>query len=223
MKRIGFLIVFTSLFVLIGCQQPSEKVLRYDENKEIIGEEKDEIIGEVSDTIYESIDRSNSNSEEIFLEHLDANGAEVVPPEGRYMISGGQSGRILVYDENDVLMFEAVRDDFQGVGGITIDLNGSHKVYVDGVEFAHIMPVPTQISNELTTGIWEVGTDIEAGTYEVSTEFGFGDIQLFEEGESPRLYEILGGSSDSTIELDLKEGQKVKINGVSALTFEPRT
>lgn len=73
MKQMYFLIiVLICLFVLAGCSQnspKSKKVLSYQENSEIIGEEKEEIIGEISDTMYESIDRSNAEAEEIVIGH----------------------------------------------------------------------------------------------------------------------------------------------------------
>ncbi|MFD2043483.1 hypothetical protein ACFSTA_03735 [Ornithinibacillus salinisoli] len=226
MKRIVLLIFIACLFVLSGCQQqPSEKVLRYQENSEIIGTEKDEIIGEISDTIYESIDRSNSGAEEVVLFPIDREGEDIILPEGRYMITGGQSGNVIVNDEHGVLLFHGILDQAYGVASVTVDVNGSHSVHVDGLEEASITPVTTQLSNQLSTGIWEVGKDIEEGDYSVMADSGyaFGDLQIFEEGESTKVYEIIDSSPDSKIKVHLQDGQKIKITGVSNLQFEPQS
>ena len=236
MKRMLLLIFIASLFVLIGWgQQPSEKLQAYQENNEIIGSEKDEIIGEVSETIYDTIDRSNSKAEEIFIGPIEGLGEDVTPPEGRYRISTGeppvtedgavmmvpQSGRVLVYDVAGVLLLSEIID-YSFVGSVTLDLDGSHTVHIDGLDDAMIIPVDTVVSNDLSAGIWEVGKDIEAGNYSVfPTEFGFGDLQIFEKGKSPRLFEFLDTTPDTAVEVELKEGQKLKVSSLYSLTFEP--
>lgn len=231
MKRMLFLIFISSLFVLIGCnEEPPEKVLRYQENNEIIGPEKDEIIGEISDTIYDSIDRSNAKATEIFIHPIEAPGEEVIPPEGRYTIGPGmntdgsystQSGRVVVYDEDDVILIEEVLSDL--VSSVSVDLNGSHTVHVDGFTQAILTPVDTEMSNELYAGIWEVGKDIEAGNYSVHSEYGFGDLEIFEEGQPPRVFEILNTTPESMIDVQLKDGQKLKITGIAGIQFEPQS
>ncbi|WP_188734472.1 hypothetical protein [Oceanobacillus neutriphilus] len=234
MKQIYFLIVLICLFVLIGCSQQSsksEKVLSYQENSEIIGEEKEEIVGEVSDTMYESIDRSNAEAEEFIIGPVSREGEEITPPEGRYNVGFGfsddfQSGRVLVYDEEDTLLIEALLDDGYGLRSITVDLNGSHTVYTDGVEELILIPKETKSSNELTTGISEVGKDIEPGNYSVATDLedGIGYLEIFEEGEQPQVFEVLINPLEPDIDVELKEGQKVKITGfLSGLQFEPQS
>ncbi|MFD1449614.1 hypothetical protein [Oceanobacillus sojae] len=235
-KQMYFLIiVLICLFVLAGCSQnspKSKKVLSYQENSEIIGEEKEEIIGEISDTMYESIDRSNAEAEEIVIGPLPREGEEITPPEGRYSIGISpedyyQSGRVLVYDEEDMLLIEALVDGYYGVSSITVDLNGSHTVYADGIDELILIPEETNSSNELTAGISEVGKDIEPGNYSVVTdsEYGMGYLEIFEEGEQPQVFEVLIDPLEPDIDVELKEGQKVKItgwNGLYTLQFEPQ-
>lgn len=64
--------------------------------------------------------------------------------------------------------------------------------------------------NELTAGIWEVGKDIEAGNYSVipGTDFAFGYLQIFEEGEPPRVFEFLNGPPKSGMDIQLKDDRK---------------
>lgn len=230
MKQALFLIIAFCLFILIGCsEEPSEKVLLYQDNNEIIGPEKDELIGNISATIYHSIDRSNAEAEEIAISPIELLGEKVVPAEGRYTIAAGefhnvpQSGRVLVYDEDDQLLIDELLDYGYGIGSVTVDLNGSHTVHVDGIDYAIITPVATEFSNELTAGIWEVGKDIEAGDYSVipSTDFAFGYLHILEEGEPPRVFEFLDSSAESRIEVQLKDGQRLKISNLNLLQFDP--
>ena len=233
MKRMFLFLFISYLFVLIGCSpEPSEKVSRYQENNEIIGEEREDLIGEISDTIYHSVDRSNSDAEELMISPPDRKGESIIPSEGRYTISAGvfedppQSGRLLVYDENEVLLIDELLDFSYGVSSVTVDLNGSHTVHVDGLDQAFLTPVATEISNELTAGIWEVGKDIEAGSYAViPADFSFGYLQIFEEGELPRVFEFLNSSPESAInvQLQLKDGQKLKISRLEMLQFEEQS
>ncbi|WP_096270237.1 LptM family lipoprotein [Paucisalibacillus globulus] len=229
MKRVLFLVLIIGLFALSGCgQEPSEIVLAYQENSEIIGSEKDSIIGEVSDTIYDSIDRSNAKAEEIFLGPIEGQGVDITPPEGRYRISADmppdgmpQSGRILVHDEEGVLLLSEIID-YSFAGSVTVDLSGSHTVHIDGLDYAMLIPEETKVSDDLSAGIWEVGKDIAAGNYSIfPTDYGFGDLQIFEEGKSPRLFEFLNTSPETAVELELKEGQKLKITGIYSLKFKP--
>lgn len=229
MKRLLFLCFITCLFVLVGCsEQPSEKVLRYQENNEIIDKEKDEIIGEVSDTIYITIDRSNAEAEEIIVSPVVKDMPDIIPKEGRYSIAplwsevmAPQSGRVLVYDQDNVLLVSEVFDSWYGVESVTVDLNGSHSVHLDGINEAIITPVETQFSNQLSAGIWEVGKDIEAGEYSVyASEYGVGDLHVYEEGKSPRVFEFLDASSK--VDIQLIEGQRLRVSGLSLLEFEAK-
>ncbi len=128
-----------------------------------------------------------------------------------------QSGRVVVSDENGVILLEEVLG-LGGVERVTLNLNGSHEVYFDGLDWAYLTPVPTEQLNELTAGIWEVGADIAAGSYTVNApyDYVFGYLHIFEEDSNPRIFELLDNSS---INLDLKEGQILKISGVYSLQF----
>lgn len=230
MKQVIFLIIAFCLFVLTGCsEEPSEKVKLYEENNEIIGSENEELIGDISETIYNSIDRSNAEAEGIELSPIELLGEELVPAEGRYRIAAGeyhgvpQSGRVLVSDKDGKLLIDELLDYGYGISSVTVDLDGTHMVHVDGIDYVVITPVATELSNELTAGIWEVGKDIEAGAYSVipAPDFSVGYLQIFEEGETPRVFEFLDASPNSKIEVQLKDGQIIKISSLNMLQFEP--
>lgn len=223
MRKVIISTFIASLFVLNGCsQQLSDKVLSYQENFEIIGAEREEIIGNISDTIYESIDRSNSEATNVIVDPILQEGNDVTLPEGRYEIVAQIAGNVFVRDEQGELLFrDIIAPPPFGVGKVTVNVNGKHTIHVDGFEQAFITPVPTQLSNELSPGIWEVGKDIEAGSYSVTGD-GFGYLQIFEQGESPKVFEVLGDSSQ-TIAIHLKDGQKLKITRVSTVQFSKET
>lgn len=229
-QRLFVLLSLSFTILLVGCnQEPTEKVQAYEDNFEILGEERDALIGDVSETIYESIDRDHTDLEEIIVFPIDKLGNQVTPPAGRYRISTAEvghtyapeSGRIVIYDENDKLLVDELYDYSYGVGSVTVDLNGSHTVHADGIDSLLLRPVETEFATDLHAGIYEVGRDIEAGAYEIMAELGFGYLQVFEEEKEPRVFEILNTSPVSNIKLDLEDGQKVKISGIALVHFFP--
>lgn len=226
MKQILFPMTLICIILLAGCggeKEASEKVLIYQENNEIIGEERDELVGEISPTIYEKIVRSNEGLEEIMLFPVERPGESVTPPAGRYTLQMVPvTGRVAIYDENDIPLLDEVIDGTQGAETVTVSLNGSHTVHVSGMMTVYLRPAQTELSSTLNAGIWEVGVDIEPGNYTVTapTDIEMGYLQIFEEGKKPRVFEIINNPTRSTVEVDLEEGQILKITQIRYLNFE---
>lgn len=225
MRKSLFLYLILVLGIIAGCNKtPSESVLLYQENNEITGEEREELVSEISPTIYESIDRSNEEAEEILISPIERPGESVTPPPGRYKLHIGemyapQSGRVYVYDEDEKPLLEETIGVF-GISEVNVSLNGSHTVYVNGLLKLQISPVDTEPSNILTAGIWEVGKDIPPGTYSVFNEgYGIGDLYIFENGKEPRVFEVIDHPTKDPIEVELMENQIIKISGLDALGF----
>lgn len=217
MKRI---VIVTCLLFLAGCQAPSEQSLQYQENYEITGKEKEEILKNTSDSIYISINRDNTKAQEETIDAIYNEGKDVLLPEGRYQITGRLTGNVFIYDEQESLLFhDLIAPPPLGVESITVDMDGRNILHVDGFEQVNIIPVDTKLSTELTTGIWEVGKDIKAGTYSV-TGNDLGYLEVFEQGAPPRIYEVIGGESQSETDLELKNGQKLRITGLLNVQFE---
>lgn len=217
MKRI---MVVICLLILSGCQALSEEALQYQENYEIIGNEKEKMLENTSHVIYKSIDRENSKAKEITIDAIYKEGKNVIPTEGRYQITGQLTGNVYIYDEEDNLLFhDLIAPNPLGVESITIDLDGTNILHVDGFDQVNVMPVSTQLLKELTPGIWEVGKDIQAGNYSVTGE-GFGYLEVFEQGKVPRIYEVIGGESQTKTELSLQDGQKLRITKLVKVKFE---
>lgn len=217
------------LFVMAGCEQeafqnsPSEKVLRYEENFEIIGSEKDNLIGKLNPALFKTSDRSNALAEEVQLPFVPREGEEVKLPSGRYSITGSPTGNVFITDGSGNLLLREIVGSYAGVGTLTVDIDETYTIRVDaGYETVSILPVETQLSTELTAGIWEVGLDIEAGDYKVTTPYGLGYLHVLDKNDDPKVYELIGGTFSSTkSSLHLKEGQKLRITELSSIQFQP--
>ena len=217
-----------ALFVMAGCEHgafqdtPSEKVLRYEENFEIIGSEKDNLIGKVIPSLFKTSDRSNALAEEVQLPVVPHEGKEVKLPSGRYSITGSPTGNVFILDGNGELLLREIVGSYAGVGTLTVDIDETYAIRVDGgYDSVSIIPVATQLSTELTAGIWEVGLDIEAGDYKVTTPYGLGYLQVLDKNDDPKVYELIGGKYSSTkSSLHLKKGQKLRITGLSSIQFQ---
>ena len=218
------------LLVLTGCGRilnaPTfNNMTAHEKNSEIVGEEKDEIVGSVSQTIFDTVDRDNSKGQEIATGEIEKSGMEINVPEGRYEIFAGNAGNVFIYDELGDLLIREMFDRFYGVDStLTVDLGAGHTIFFDGgLDGATVRHAETKVSNNLTPGIWEVGFDIEAGDYTVTTDNRLvGYLQIFEPDKEVRVYELVGGGSVQTkSEVRLVDGQKLKITGVSHVQFKP--
>lgn len=223
----GILLLFV-VVLLGGCNRylnaPSfNHMTVVEKNSELVGDEKEEIVGNVSKTIFDSIDRSNSNAESVETGVIEKTGMEIQVSEGRYLIFAGPAGNVFIYDDEGDLLIRELFDTMSGASSLTVDLSEQHTLFFDGgLEGATIRPAETLISNELTPGIWEVGKDIQEGTYSISIEYGIGHLQIFELDEEVRVYELIGGDYTQTESMvQLVDGQKLKITGVPLVQFEP--
>lgn len=151
-------------------------------------------------------------------------------PEGRYVITGAQGGLITILDEAGNIWLKEMLLGMED--SITVSLLETDTVHADAGFDEYVSIAKAEESDEplLTRGIWEVGIDIEPGTYKFFSDHGYGFIQVFEEGKSPRVYEIIGDSSNEQEEEQLEEididlykqitietGQKIRITGVPVM------
>lgn len=220
-------VIAVSLLLLSGCHplQKSEttKVGPYEANFEIVGDEKDALIGTVNPAIFNTVNRSNENAEQVDRDIFTKEGERVTLQPGRYSITGSPVGNIFIYDEKGDLIIREIVGHSGGVGSLTIDVDDTYAIFADG-GYNHVsfVPVPTELSTDLNAGIWEVGLDIEAGEYIFSSEHGMGYLEIHEKGVDPVLYEVIGGNEmGSQSRVKLKDGQKLRITGISLLNFKP--
>ena len=229
-KGMSIAILLFVLFVLVGCEQvlnaPSfNNMTAREKNSEIIGEERDKIVGKVSQTIFDAVDRDKSKGQSIGVVDIPKSGKRAFVSEGRYEISTGDSGNVVVYDLQGDPLISEMFDRFYGVdNSVTVNIGREHTIYFDGgIHGAEVRHAETQLSNNLTPGIWEVGIDIEAGAYTVTTEDRLvGYLQIFEPDKEVRVFELVGGGAIQTkSEVQLVDGQILKITGVKQVHFEP--
>lgn len=222
----NFIAVFGSLLLLSGChnlQGSNQEISNaYADNYEISGTTRDDIIGTVSPAIYTTVDRSNKEAKRKYGPVSSKKGVKLSLETGRYIITGHPTGRVFIYDEDGNLLVQEIVGDKVGVPALTADIDSSFSVVMDGgYDIVTIEPVKTKLSTELAPGIWDVGLDIAPGHYTISTPYGYGFVQIFEQGEEPRLFELTAGElTNSQSRVQLKEGQKVRVSKVSIVNFE---
>ncbi|MCG3419555.1 hypothetical protein [Oceanobacillus jordanicus] len=222
--------LFISLLFLSGCTSPvsqaapSEEAKSYQENHEIIGDEKEEMLEEmnISETIFEISDRDKTDEEMEADNSFDVvNKEEFTLPAGRYWFTGEISGNIFIYDEEGQLLIHEIIG-YPGVLGFFADVNESHTIKIDGLETASaFLGWEKETSTELDAGIWHVGTDIEPGSYTISAAGGFGHVIILDPNGETQVFEMIGSRSVSTeSEIELKEGQVVRVTGISSVEIE---
>ena len=223
-EKYTMMLCFLCIFLLLnGCHlkdtPPSEEITRYETNFEIIGSEKGSMLEDVSEAIFKTSDRSNQSAEEVQIADVDK--GDITVPSGRYTIVGERTGNVYIHDENGGLLFHDIVGSPYGVESITVDLDETYTIHMDGFEYAAVIPAPTELSTELTAGIWHVGKDIEAGSYTISAPYGFGYLQIFDPETSPQVYEVISNQFATTnSKVRLKEGQKLRITNISAIEFD---
>lgn len=221
------MLLMMSGLLLVGCSRyinaPTfQNVTPAEKNGEMMGIEKDVLVGEMSDTIFEEIDRSFKMEEPLETGVIEKSGMEVKVPEGRYTIYGGRAGSVSIYDEQGKSLMKETFDQYYGVMSLTVDLSERHTIFFNGgFEGATITYPEERVPNELTTGIWSVGEDIDAGEYLFSTSGLIGYVQVFERGKEVRVYELLGREpANSKSNIRLENGQKIKLTGASSFYYE---
>lgn len=226
--QVVLIVIFVCMLILSGCHNlhgnKSEMIRSaYADNYEITGTAKDKIIGMVHPAIFTTVDRSNSEAKSTYGPMPSKKGAKITIESGRYVLTGNPSGNIYIYDQDDNLLVREIVGDKAGVPTLTADIDSAFSIVFDGgYNTVTIQPVKTELSTELTTGIWDVGMDIEPGDYTISIPYGYGFVQIFEEGKDPQLFEMMGGELTGTqSQVQLKEGQKVRISKVPMVVFEP--
>ncbi|WP_252502477.1 hypothetical protein [Sporosarcina sp. Marseille-Q4943] len=222
-----FLLFAACLCTLAGCHPlqgaGNEKNVSYERNFEIIGPERDELIGNVNQALFNTVDRSNERIGESTAPIMSKDGKRFSLLSGRYLLHGYPVGNVFIYDKKGDLIIREIVGGSGGVRSLTMDIDKTYSIHVDG-GYAAITaePHPTMFSNELTAGIWEVGLDIEAGDYVVTSPWGLGYLEIHDKGEEPRLYEIIGGDGiKSESRVTLTDGQILRITKVSMVEFAP--
>lgn len=249
MRRI--IIIFGLLFLMSGCTlladtEQTEETLAYKANYEIIGKEKDELIGDPHPELFEPSIKELDFDDYLYIEYKARKPFQL--STGRYEIRGTGTGYVYLYDENGELVYREYMA--YGMEKIEVDIKDSYDFRFNGLESVLLVKIEPELKTELTPGIYEVGTHIPPGEYEV-TGTGFGYIKVFSDKDDAKLFEVIGDigsilssdyyyygpveddnddeSEDEGEELDsitqsiitFTEGQKVIISGISKVSLNP--
>ncbi|MCM3759126.1 hypothetical protein M3197_16950 [Sporosarcina aquimarina] len=223
----GGVLVFVCL-LLSGCQAKqiptSDQIFLYEQNFELTGDEKDELIKPVNPAIFTSVDRNNPEAEAVSVPVVPKTGEDLKLKTGRYMITGYPTGNISIFDSEGEQILREIVGDYAGATSLTVSVEESYTVRADGgYDSINIFTAPTSLNTDLSAGIWEVGTDIKAGTYTISLDQGYGYLQILEKEKDSILYELIGGTIGRTESIvKLKKGQWLRVTDTSLITFLPK-
>ncbi|MGG0642422.1 hypothetical protein ABE021_00570 [Sporosarcina gallistercoris] len=225
--RNGGMMLFVCVLVA-GCQAKqtpaTEQTVRYEQNSEVTGDEKEELIKSVNPAIFTTVDRNNREAQAVSVPVVPKSGKVLKLKTGRYMISGYPTGNISIFDSEGELILREIVGDYAGARSLTVSVEESYTIQADGgYDSVEVVLSPTSLLTELTAGVWEVGTDIQAGTYTISLDHGYGYLQILEKEKDTILYELIGGTigrTESTVKL--KMGQWLRVTDASLITFRPQ-
>lgn len=152
-------------------------------------------------------------------------GQDVAP--GRYVITcpEGESGNISASSAKDPLALNEILGTALGLGvpSVTTDLTDGEEIKISGLSAVTFTPATTELRTSLSAGDWEVGLDVEAGNYIVTPAAGeSGNFALYSKSGFPETIEILGdagGLGVPNVTVELEDGQKIAIAGLSEVTF----
>ncbi|WP_080145841.1 hypothetical protein [Marinilactibacillus piezotolerans] len=234
--RIGFLIFLGSL--LSGCagftglrtplydgepvQYNEEAAEIYEERQEVTGDEKAYYFRyELSPDLWEPA-LSFTEAEPIILEEGTYEvGTDL--PAGRAVLQGADSefaphlriihvGNITIYDDQEKVYFESLFNDASGIKYATVDLKLGHTVEVIGdspeITVSYTESALPASGNQLIAGQYEVGKQIEPGTYQLANIQAPRKTILYwlQQGlENPRVIELIPSGGLLTEEVLLEQ------------------
>lgn len=187
-------------------QVDEEAVAAYRDHREIIGENKKLYLKESFSPSLNEPALEFTGEDSILLESGQYTIGEDLPA-GRVYMRGADSnfapdqriihvGTMTIMDEEDNLYFETLFNDAAGIKEAYIDLREGHMIEVVGenpeiiVNYEDSMQVDT--NTILITGQYEVGKQIDSGTYEIANVLtpGVGIMYWFQGDEMPRVIEL---------------------------------
>jgi len=148
-------------------------------------------------------------------------------PAGRYSATTPEHsfGSVIVYELDsrvpEVSEIIGVFSETAYVESIALTLTENQEIKLDGSALRSVLftPLETKFRSELTTGIWEVGLDIEPGTYNASSKEGLlGSITILEDTEPIASERFTDDRKSSVVTLEL--GQLIRISRIPTVVFD---
>lgn len=222
-------LLFISSIVLAACGSEQEAANEADSEEPASTEMEKE---ESEENEEESADAAETVEGAVTLNDGTVTVGEDLPA-GRYLITGKEVGNFTIENNEDrnYSTLEILENEEEGLGmgvpNLTLDLIEGQDIQLEGMEETTFTPVKERsVSNVLTTGTWEVGTDVEPGNYTVTTTGEkSGKIMVYDAGEKlPAVMEPIdpdGELGAESLDVELKEGQTVIVSTSPELSFEP--
>ncbi|TSB47352.1 hypothetical protein [Alkalicoccobacillus porphyridii] len=219
------------LVFLLGCQSKTDEAEAYEENGELLNEEKAEILERFGEPRPETSERPAASPDDSIVIEMEQDEMlhELQVPTGRYaiadggwMIEGGEgsAGNVYIHSEEGELLFhDTLYGPFYSTYVIAMTLEETDTVSFDGLQALVLQPLATEYTSELFSGVWEVGLDIEPGTYQITPNVaGIANLELFTAGAEPRVFEIIGLEAEGQEQMDEMPEDTVEATSVT-LTF----
>lgn len=156
-------------------------------------------------------------------------GSWTVPEEiqpGHYTITAeAGSGNLFIYDEKDNLETNEMlgSDTDLYIDSYTTYLEDGYRIEISGIDSVLLTPTDPTLSTSKGSGIYIVGQDIPAGSYNATAVSGSGNFFVYSSAGRLKTNEMLGvGDTDfyvSKVKVTLKDGDVVEISGLNQVDF----
>ena len=153
-------------------------------------------------------------------------------PAGRYLATTVEHsfGSVTVYELGTKVpevseILGVFAEEIAYVESIALTLVEEQEIKIDGIQLKEVIfsPLQTELRTELTTGVWEVGLDIEPGIYRVSSKDGLGGSITLLDGYDPVGRERLGNdeaTNKPSAVMTLHSGQTIRIARIPTVVFD---
>ncbi|MBU5305179.1 hypothetical protein [Eubacterium callanderi] len=148
-------------------------------------------------------------------------GTDVMP--GKYTITASAgSGNFVIKNKNGSLMTNEVLGDGQfGVTSVETYLADGDSIEISGIDAVAFTPTEPVLKTTLGSGLYLVGRDIPAGSYDASATSGSGNFIIYSSSGTLKTNEILGGDYGvSRVKVDLKDNDIVTISGIEEMILQ---
>jgi hypothetical protein len=169
----------------------------------------------------ESYVRDNSSAVHVILGNGEFVVGDAIAP-GRYTITASGFGNLVINSGIEQVINEMLGSGDHGVPSVTVSLKRGDVVEISGVEHVEFTPTIDQLLTTLTTGIWVVGIDIEAGTFDVTTENSTGNLIIRSPLGRVHTNAIISdqGFGMETMSVTLEDGDTIMIISLKHVNFE---
>lgn len=148
-------------------------------------------------------------------------GKDIMP--GYYEVVATGTGKIDVYDSagNEMLNATIKEGDKTGVATIKMQLNKGEKVDLQGFQGVKFTPYTHKYLSTLNEGTYEVGQSVKPGNYSMEIPAGTGSVSVLDAVGIPIYNEMIVEGQSQKVNLELKAGDTININGVNGVKLTP--